>query len=239
MEQNTMVQSETPRNKDQKCPIVLVLDTSGSMEGTALDELNIALQKFKDEILADPMLSNRMEVGIVCFDDDARVERAIDLISTETIMPTLTTGGTTNLVAGMKTAMQIIEDRKVFYKSNNEQYYRPFICLVTDGVPTNTVEEIDGLDNEIQQMADYKKFVFIPFGVGDADMAMLAKLAAQTADQRLKEKAVAWKMTNFESFAKVFAFVSSSISAAMVQGAAQTVQMDPNVAQPMTFDLSN
>jgi uncharacterized protein YegL len=239
MEQNSMVQGETPRNKDQKCPIVLVLDTSGSMEGTALTELNTALQKFKDEILADPLLTSRMEVGIVCFDDDARVERPIDLISTETVMPTLTTGGTTNVVSGMRSAMQIIEDRKVFYKSNNEQYYRPFICLITDGIPTNTPEEIDALDNEIQQMADNKKFIFIPFGVGEADMALLAKLAAQTADQRLKEKAVAYKMTGFESFAKVFAFVSSSISAAMVQGAAQTVQMDPNVAQAVTFDLSN
>jgi uncharacterized protein YegL len=239
MEQNTNLSGETPRNKDQKCPVVLVLDSSGSMEGEGITELNSALQKFKEEVLCDPLLANRLEVGVVCFDDDARVERSIDLISTETVMPTITCGGTTNLVSGMKMAMEMIEDRKVFYKSNNEQYYRPFICILTDGVPTNTAEEINALDIEIQQMSDNKKFIFLPFGVGEADMQLLAKLAAQTEDQRLKEKAVAYKMKDFQQFKNVFAFVSTSISAAIASGSAQTVQIDPNVAQPMVFDLSN
>lgn len=239
MEQNANLSSESPRNKDQKCPIVLVLDSSGSMEGTGITELNSALQKFKDEVLGDPLLANRLEVGIVCFDDDSRLERSIDLISTETIMPTITCGGTTNLVSGMKMAMEIIEERKVFYRSNNEQYYRPFICLITDGAPTNTVEEIDALDLEIQQMSDNKKFILLPFGVGDADMAMLAKLAAQTEDQRLKEKAVAYLMKDFKEFKNVFAFVSASISTAIAKGSAQTIQIDPDVAQAVTFDLSN
>ena len=239
MEQNSMVQGETPRNKDQKCPVVLVLDTSGSMDGEPMNELNAALQKFKDEVLMDSTLSNRLEVGIVCFDDDSRVERPIDLISTETVMPTLSVGGTTNVVSGMRNAMQLIEDRKAFYRANNEPFYRPFICLITDGEPTNTPEEIESLDLEIQQMSDNKKFIFIPFGVGKADMTLLAKLAAQTADQRLKEKAIAWQMKDFKSFASVFAFVSASISAAMAAGTPQVAQMDPNVAQAVTIDLSN
>jgi hypothetical protein len=46
-------------------------------------------------------------------------------------------------------------------------------------------------------------------------------------------------MKDFQQFKNVFAFVSTSISAAIASGSAQTVQIDPNVAQPMVFDLSN
>ena len=88
-------------------------------------------------------------------------------------------------------------------------------------------------------MADNKKFVFIPFGVEGADMELLAKLAVQSADERLKNQARAWKMTDVSKFAEVFAFVSSSISGAINQGGAQTAQMSSDVAQAVTFDLGS
>jgi uncharacterized protein YegL len=228
---------EQPRNKDQKCPVVLVLDTSGSMEGAGISELNTALTKLKDDILSDPTLTQRLELGIVCFDDESRIERPIDLVSVDTQMPTLETGGTTNVVAGLNTAMEMVEERKRFYKDNGEQYYRPFIVLFTDGAPTNTDEEIEALDVKIQQMADNKKFVFIPFGVEGADMQLLAKLAVQTADERLKNQAKAWQMKDLSKFGEVFAFVSSSISEAINKGGTQTATISSDVAQAVTFDL--
>ncbi len=228
---------EQPRNKDQKCPVVIVLDTSGSMNGAPIEELNKALVQLKEDILCDPTLTQRLEVGIVCFDDEARQERGIDLVTVGTEMPVLNIGGQTNLVAGIRLAIDLVEERKAFYKSNNEQYYRPFIVLFTDGAPTNTPEEIDQLDNDIQQMSDAKKFVFIPFGVEGADLQLLAKLAAQTADERLSNKAKAWQMKDVTKFAEIFAFVSSSISQAINQGGTQAAQLSPDVAQAVTFDL--
>jgi uncharacterized protein YegL len=153
-------------------------------------------------------------------------------------MPTLVSGGTTNVVAGMNKAMEEVEERKRFYKANGEQYYRPFIVLFTDGAPTNTAEEIETLDQQIQARSDEKRFVFLPFGVEGADMQLLAKLAAQTADERLKNKARAWQMKDLTKFAEVFEFVSASISSAINQGGTQAAQLDPNVAQAVTFDLS-
>ena len=230
---------EQPRNKDQKCPVVLLLDTSGSMNGQPIEELNKAIIKLKDDILEDALLANRLEVGIVAFDDDARVERGIDLITPETQLPTLSIGGVTNLVAGMEKAIELVEDRKTFYKANGEQYYRPFIVLFTDGAPTNSAEEIEAIDLKIQTMSDNKKFVFLPFGVEGADMQLLAKLAAQTADERLQNKAKAYKMKDVTKFSEVFAFVSASISGAMQQTTGATVaQLPSDVAQAVSFDLS-
>ena len=230
---------EQPRNKDQKCPVVLLLDTSGSMNGQPIEELNKAIIKLKDDILEDALLSNRLEVGIVAFDDDARVERGIDLVTPETQLPTLSIGGVTNLVAGMEKAIELVEERKTFYKANGEQYYRPFIVLFTDGAPTNSAEEIEAIDLKIQTMSDNKKFVFLPFGVEGADMQLLAKLAAQTADERLQSRAKAYKMKDVTKFSEVFAFVSASISGAMQQTAGATVaQLPSDVAQAVSFDLS-
>jgi len=230
---------EQRRNRDQKCAVILLLDTSGSMQGVGIDELNKALEKLKEDILSDAILSNRLEIGVISFDDDARVERPIDMVTVDTEMPNLSSGGTTNLVAGMNKAMDEIEERKRFYKDNGEQYYRPFIVLFSDGVATNTPEELDKLGDLIQQRSDERKFVFLPFGVDGADMNQLAKLAAQTPDERLSKKARVWKMTDLTKFSEVFAFVSSSISTVMTQGSGPMVaQLDPSVAQAITFDLS-
>jgi uncharacterized protein YegL len=229
---------EQTRNKDQKCPVVLLLDTSGSMDGAPIAELNAALTKLKEDILCDPLLANRLEIGIVAFDDEGRIERPIDLISGETNFPNLTIGGVTNLVSGMNIAMSLVEDRKTFYKANGEQYYRPFIVLITDGAPTNTAEEIDALDALIQSKSDEKRFVFLPFGTDGADMQLLAKLNAQSADERLKQKGTSYLIKDVSKFGEVFAFVSASVGAAMNQGGTATVSLPQDVVQPITFDLS-
>jgi uncharacterized protein YegL len=101
----------------------------------------------------------------------------------------------------------------------------------------HTPEEIEELDQRIQNLSDNKKFVFIPFGVAGADMELLAKLAAQTSDQRLANKAVAYQMTSVEKFGDIFSFVSASIGAAIdICGSAKS-QLDSSVAQAVTFSL--
>jgi uncharacterized protein YegL len=231
---------EQARNNDQKCPVVLLLDTSGSMEGAPIDELNSALTKLKEDILCDPLLLNRLEIGIVAFDDEGRIERPIDLISAESSFPVLTIGGRTNLVSGMNIAMSMVEERRTFYKANNELSYRPIIVLITDGAPTNTEDEINALDAEIQSKSDNKKFLFMPFGTVGADTNLLAKLAAQTADERLKRVGKAYLIKDVSQFSKVFEFVSASVGAAMNQGGTADVILSPEVAQQVTvpIDLS-
>jgi uncharacterized protein YegL len=229
---------ETPRNYDQKCPLVLVLDASGSMSGDPIDSLNNALISLKDEITNDSVLSNRLELAIVTFDDEAEVVRDFDLVLPEQEMPTIEVGGVTNMFSGINKAIDIIENRKEWYKNSGQPYYRPIIVLFSDGSPTNADSQIEDLDQKIQKMSDDKKFMFMPFGVGDgADMETLGKLAAQTADQRLKEKAIAFKLKDEQKFAQVFAFVSASASAAMSGGGGATVSLDPDVAEAQVIDM--
>src|SRR5262249_24970944 len=54
-------------NPENRCAVVLVLDTSGSMAGQRIQELNAGLQTFRDELFADSLASKRVEVAIVTF----------------------------------------------------------------------------------------------------------------------------------------------------------------------------
>src|ERR1700682_5185884 len=54
-------------NPEPRCPCLLILDTSGSMRGQAMDELNAGIRIFKDELSADAMASKRVEIAIVTF----------------------------------------------------------------------------------------------------------------------------------------------------------------------------
>ena len=80
----------------------------------------------------------------------------------------------------------------------------------------------------------------MPFGTGGADTNLLAKLAAQTTDERLKRIGKAYLIKDVSQFSKVFEFVSASVGAAMNQGGTADVTMSPDVAQQVTvpIDLS-
>lgn len=59
---------EFAENKEPRCPCVLLLDTSGSMEGEPIAALNAGLREFKSDIMGDPVALKRVEVVVVAFE---------------------------------------------------------------------------------------------------------------------------------------------------------------------------
>jgi uncharacterized protein YegL len=76
MDSNFFDQAEFADNPEPRCPVVLVLDTSGSMQGAAIIELNEGLRAFAAAIRADRLASLRVEVAVVAFGGKVR---AIDV----------------------------------------------------------------------------------------------------------------------------------------------------------------
>ena len=60
-------------NTEARCPIVLILDVSRSMEGRKLDTVNRALVEFRDIIREDPVTALRADVAVIAFAGIARV----------------------------------------------------------------------------------------------------------------------------------------------------------------------
>lgn len=154
--------TEKPRNTEQKCLCVLCLDVSGSMSGEPIKALNEGLKEFANEIKRDSVARKRLELSIVTFDDTINVVQEPDLVDFFT-MPTLTTGGTTKLVDGVRAAIRKVEERKNFYRQNGITFYRPFIILMTDGEPDSD-QDLNSLAKEIKQGVEGKHFTFWAVG---------------------------------------------------------------------------
>ena len=116
---------------------MLLLDTSGSISGQPIDELNAGLAIFKQEVQRDTTVSLRVEVAIITF--DSSVDILQDFVTIDKFYPPqLTASGTTAMGQGIELALNEVESRKAIYKSNGIQYYQPWVFLITDGGPSDS-----------------------------------------------------------------------------------------------------
>lgn len=166
---------DTAKNQEPRCLVVLVLDTSYSMDENPIKELNKGLIDFADGIKRDPLARKRVEIGIITFDSEIKCIQEPALVD-EFIMPTLAVAGTTKLVDGVRTAINFVEARKDWYRKNGLDYYRPHIVLMTDGGPDGD-QDLAGLIQDIQIGAADKHFVFMPVGVTNADHIVLNQIS--------------------------------------------------------------
>lgn len=73
MDPNYLDQAEFADNPEPRCPVVLLLDTSGSMQGKPIQELNEGLRAFSDALKIDRLASLRVEVAVVAFGGKVRL----------------------------------------------------------------------------------------------------------------------------------------------------------------------
>lgn len=145
---------------------VLVLDTSASMlqevNGVKpIDALNDGLQIFISQTEMDDLAMERVDISIIQFDSDVNVIQ--DFIPLRDLKaPTLEVGGMTSTGAAMNKAIQLVEDRKMRYRSMGTPYFRPWIFLITDGGPNDNGWETVAAEC----LEKVKKKKFVCWGVG-------------------------------------------------------------------------
>lgn len=201
MERLEFYQDEMPENYEQKCPVVMVIDRSISMSGASINELNKGLQEFEQEISSDQIASNRLDLAIVSFGSDTTLERDFSLITSEAI-PTININGGTNIIAGINEGMRILEERKAWYKSTGQTYYRPYLVFITDGGAP-----IGDLPQQIRSKAEAKALNFWAIGVKDADMNVLEQLCCPDVNGSLAPLTL-----NGLKFVELFKWLSSSFT---------------------------
>lgn len=170
---------EFAENPEPRCPCVLLLDTSGSMQGAPIEALNRGLQLFRDELIRDSLASRRVEVAVVAFDSDVRVVQ--DFVTVDQfIPPTLATGGATHMGRAIHTALDMVESRKLQYRDHGIAYYRPWVFMITDGEPQGEAEEI--ISQAARRIRDdelSKRIAFFAVGVENAAMERLQRIAVR------------------------------------------------------------
>jgi uncharacterized protein YegL len=151
---------------------VLLLDTSGSMYGVPINNLNQAIINFKNQTLLDEIAKKRIDISIIEFNNSARIIQ--DFVPlTEMSTPTLQANGVTSMGEGIDLALDAIDSRKALYKEVGTPYYRPWVFLLTDGGAT---DDIDPAASRARELSEKKKVAVWAVGVGGYDKECLFKI---------------------------------------------------------------
>ena len=160
---------EFAENPEPRVPCVLVVDTSTSMHGPRIDELNKGLQTYKQDLLADPLAAKRVEVAVVTF--GGRVSRLVEFVTAENFQPPkLQVIGGTPMGEAISVALDMIEERKESYREAGIAYYRPWAFLITDGEPNDHWKPIA---SRIQAVEQQKSFCFFAWTQPQARIAQM------------------------------------------------------------------
>ncbi len=161
-------------NPEPRCPCLLLLDVSGSMQGQAIAELNSGLVTFRDELAADQLAQKRVEIGIVTF-GPVNVTQGF-LSAAAFSAPTLSAQGDTPMGAAIRQGIDLVRQRKEEYRANGVPFYRPWIFLITDGGPT---DEWKSAAAAVRQGEESKAFAFFAIGVQGANLDVLREISVR------------------------------------------------------------
>lgn len=195
----TLRREELVNNPTPRVPVCLCLDTSSSMAGAPIEELNTGVNLFFEAIQGDEVAKYSAEIAVVTFGET--VNKVIDFGSiTRQQVPHMQASGSTPMGSAVGLALDLLEARKKEYSSAGIDYYQPWLVLMTDGQPT------DSIDSAVQRtvhLLEAKKLTIFPIGIGPgADMAVLARFSPKRTPLRLKG-------LEFRTF---FAWLSKSVS---------------------------
>lgn len=219
MSYDLLSQTEFADNPEPRCPVVLLLDTSGSMAGSAIEELNAGLQTFSETLKEDPLAALRVEVAIITFGGGVQ---AIDVrhggsqtkipfdaqqafVTVDSFEPPiLSAGGPTPMGTAVERGLTLLRQRKVIYRDNGLDYYRPWMFLITDGQPTDVWKPAA---QQIREEEAQKGVIFFGIGVEAANMQALAEFCGNIPPLRLDSLAF---NELFQWLSKSMAVVSQS-----------------------------
>lgn len=196
-----------------KIACVLVLDASGSMQQTIgngwsrIDSLNAAIEQgFSHELKNDLSTRKAVEVAIVSVSGSEATIVQDWVVAQDFEYQPLSAYGMTPLAGGFKLAVSLCEERKKHYLSEGIDYYRPWIIIITDGVPTDGSEKWAEAVNLAQEVKEKKKAYISCAAVDDTKNEQKDNLKQLTTENWVAD-------LSSHSFAEYFLFLSNSLSA--------------------------
>jgi uncharacterized protein YegL len=165
-------------NPAKRCPLVLLLDISGSMQGAPIQELNDGMVAFKQDLETDEIAMASVELLVITFGGLVQVMQDFTTIANFYPIP-FTPQGNTPMGEAIELGLSKLEERKTSYKTNGIPYYRPWVWLLTDGAPTDG-DKWRMAAQHVQEGVKSNKFLFFAVGVQNANMQKLQEIAPPT-----------------------------------------------------------
>lgn len=181
----------------RRLPVYLVLDTSGSMHGEAIEAVKNGVQTLLTTLRQDPYALETAYISVITFDSSAKqIIPLTDLLNFKT--PELKAAGTTSLGQALELTAKCIEQEIVKTTYETKGDWRPLVFIMTDGMPT---------DNWQQGLKDFEK---VKKGM------VIACAAGQSVDtnvlKQITEVVLQLDTADSNSIKAFFKWVSASIS---------------------------
>lgn len=174
-------------NPSARIPVVIVADTSYSMYGAPIKELNDGNALFYDTIKKDNYAYGAAEIATVTFGGKARCLSYFKPVYNQPYPPHFDVDGDTPMGEAVNMALDMLNRRKEEYKRCGVSYYQPWMVLMTDGQPNGSAAELQRAKERVTQLVNDRKLTVIPVGIGpDADMNVLSEFSPRLKPLRLK-----------------------------------------------------
>lgn len=118
-------------------PIFILADTSGSMRGEKINELNLALREMLIALNEADDIRGKFQLSVIAFGGEVRLVQPLQDIAGLSLSE-LTAAGNTPMGQALETVQEMIEDREIV----TSRAYTPTIVLISDGIPTDCSEEM-------------------------------------------------------------------------------------------------
>lgn len=118
-------------------PVFILADTSGSMRGDKINELNLALREMVTALNDADDIRGKFQLSVISFGGNVKTVQELSDI-TDIELSELSAAGNTPMGQAFETVCDLIEDREVV----SSRAYTPTIVLISDGLPTDCTEEM-------------------------------------------------------------------------------------------------
>ena len=214
MESNEMFNaSDFGNSTKRRLPICFCLNTSGSMLGNPIKQLNMGLSNFIASIKANDDTRSATDIAIITFGSKVEIVMPFGKIGKDSSLPEISASTTlTPIGEGILTALELLNARKEGYKDMGIKYYQPWLVVITDGAPQgpNAMQNMELAIKACNELESNDKLVIFNIGVGNSvDFDILKRLSLK------REEPIS---VSSGDFGKLFEFLGSSSSSVVSSG---------------------
>lgn len=204
--------SDFGNSTKRRLPICFCLDTSGSMMGNPIKQLNAGLANFIASIKANDDTKSATDIAIITFGSSVEIVMPFGKINNDGLPEISASTTLTPIGEGILTALELLNARKEGYKDMGIKYYQPWLVVITDGAPQgpNAMANMELAIKACNELEKDDKLVIFNIGVGSAtDFDILKRLSLK------REEPIS---ISSGDFGKLFEFLGSSSSSVVSSG---------------------